>query len=258
MSTASLAIPLRDRPLWALSWFIWRIIPGRASTKMASFSHTEAGSGLDMLAALERTERRDIRLKYYRHALDELNHSKMFAHRAKVWATEWSRADAVLNDGSWIQSHGINEKQTLFEKLGELEFLAFVWVHETRGAQLFNLYADLMSDDDDTSRMFDQIAKDERFHISYSKAELDRYRAQGRASEVTWALLRVRGRRWWEAWMRFSHHLGTFVSGLWLTIIYVFIVAPFALVAKLTEKQDGGLQPVEVDRSAVERAREMA
>lgn len=252
------AIPLSDRPLWALSWLIWRIVPGRASTKMAGFSHTERGSGLDMLEAVESTKRRDLRRRYYRHALDELRHSRLFAERARILATSWSRADAVLRDSGFIQAQGINEKHTLFEKFDEIEFLAFVWVHESQGARQFALYADLLSDDQDTAVMFDEIARDERFHISYSKAELDRQAEKGHRAAVRNAVWRVRWRRVWQGWLRFSHNLGTFMSGLWLSILYVFFLGPFSIIARLTERQSGGLQPTEPGRTAVVRAHEMA
>lgn len=254
----SAAIPLADRPLWALSWLIWRVLPGRASTKMAGFSHTEQGSGLDMLVAAEHTQRRELRRKYYRHALDELRHSRMFAQRSRLLATSWSRADAVLQDAGFIQAQGINETQTLFEKLDEIEFLAFVWVHESQGARQFALYADLLSDDPDTSVMFDEIARDERFHIAYSRAELDRYAEKGQRAAVRNAVWRVRGRRVWQGWLRFSHDLGAFMSGLWLGVLYVFFLGPFSIIARLTERQPGGLQAAEPGRTAVDRAREMA
>ena len=252
------AIPLFDRPLWALSWLIWMVVPGRASTKMAGFSHTEQGSGLDMLVAVEQTERRDLRRKYYRHALDEFRHSRMFAQRARALATSWSRADAVLQDSGFIQSQGINDKQSLFEALDEIDFLAFVWVHEKQGARQFALYADLLSDDEDTALMFSKIAKDERFHIAYSRQELDRYAAKGQATEVRNAVLRVQGRRLWQGWLRFGHDLGAFMSGLWLGLLYLVFLGPFSIIARLTERVEGGLQAVEQDRTAVDRAHEMA
>ena len=73
-----MAVPLRRLPFLALSWVIWRLWPGRAATKMAEFSHTEAGSGLDMLAATEETVRPELRARYFRHALDELEHARLF------------------------------------------------------------------------------------------------------------------------------------------------------------------------------------
>ena len=56
----------RDWLLWTISQVVWRI-PGRGSRKMAGFSHTEAGSGLDMLSAAEETPRRDMRANSIGH-----------------------------------------------------------------------------------------------------------------------------------------------------------------------------------------------
>ena len=75
----------RDWPLWVVSSFIWRL-PGKTSLKLAGFSHTEQGSGLDMLAATEETTRREMRARYFRHALDELKHAGMFKRRAAALA----------------------------------------------------------------------------------------------------------------------------------------------------------------------------
>ena len=153
---------------------------------MAGFSHTEAGSGLDMLAAAEETPRRDMRAKYFRHALDELKHARMFKHRALVLAGDGkNRTRAMLEDSNFIREHGINQADSLFSQLGEMEFLAFVWIAEQRGAQQFDVYADLMKDDADTREMFAEIADDERFHIAYSRAELDRYESAGDTADGT-------------------------------------------------------------------------
>ena len=70
----------RDWLLWAVSSVIWRI-PGRVPSKLAGFSHTEAGSAFDMLAAVEETPRRDMRARYFRHALDEMKHADVLAER---------------------------------------------------------------------------------------------------------------------------------------------------------------------------------
>ena len=86
----------RDWPLWIVSSVIWRL-PGKTSLKLAGFSHTEQGSGLDMLAATEETSRKEMRARYFRHALDELKHAGMFKNRARELAPKAkSRTSAVL------------------------------------------------------------------------------------------------------------------------------------------------------------------
>ncbi len=249
----------RDWVLWAISSLVWRI-PGRDSIKMAGFSHTEAGSGLDMLAAVEETPRRDMRARYFRHALDELKHARMFRKRALALnKSPQGRAQAMLDDSNFIREHGINDADSLFAKFGELEFLAFVWIAEKRGAQQFDVYADLMKADPDSCAMFAEIADDERFHIAYSRAELDRYEEAGQAQEVKDAVSRVKRRRLLEAWLRFSVVLGDFMSKLWLGLLYILVVGPSSIIARLTESTPKGFVAPEVrEEDIFERACQQA
>ncbi len=161
----------------------------------------------------------------------------------------------MLDDSSFIREHGINQADSLFTQLGELEFLAFVWIAEQRGAQQFDVYADLMKDDADTREMFEEIADNERFHIAYSLAELDRYEAAGDSKEVKAAVGRVRRRRFLEAWLRFSVVLGDFMSKLWLGILYVLVIGPSSIFARLTEQTPRGfVTPEPTEGSLMERA----
>ncbi|MCB9779638.1 MAG: ferritin-like domain-containing protein [Alphaproteobacteria bacterium] len=242
--------------LVGVSHIVWRL-PGRPATKMAEFAHTELGSGHDMLEACELTPRPEMRPLYFLHALDELRHSRMFRERARALAIERSRTQAVLDDSGYLHSHGIRGSDPLFTELGELDFLAFVWLHEQRGAAQFGIYAGLMDEDPASREMFARIEKDERFHIAYSRKELERLAAQGQASAVSAAVWRIRWRRFKQGWLRFSRLIGDTMAKLWLTVIYVVGITPFALIAKLTEREQGGLVPAEVDdRPAAQRALE--
>ena len=223
---------------------------------MAEFSHTELGSGLDMLAAVEETPRREMRARYFQHALDELKHSALFSRRAVALDPEPDRTRAVLNDSGYISAQGINSKASLFSTMDELDFLAFVWVHEVYGEHQFALYARLLRDDADAQTMFTEIARDERFHVTYSRAELDRY-AKTRPWAVRWAVAKVRARRGWQWWLRRTREFGAFMSRLWLTIFYGVVVGPFALVARLAPSEGGGWIGVGEQPPAVERARRL-
>lgn len=236
-----------------VSGVVWRLVPGRAATKLAEFSHTEAGSGLDMLAAAEETPRREMRARYFRHALDELRHARLFRDRALAMSGPRSRARAVLDDADWLVEHGIRGDTSLFQRLGETEFHAFVWVAETRGAEQFDVYARLLRDDAATAAMFATIAEDERFHIAYSRAALDRFAPDAGPAAVR----RVRARRAWEAWLRFSHALGAAVAGAWLSVLYLAL-APLALAARLSERPTEGFVAPPPRAPAPERARTMA
>ncbi len=256
-----MSVRVADLPLWALSWLVWRLVPGRAATKMAEFSHTEAGSGEDMLAAAEETPRADLRARYFRHALDELRHARLFRERAVALGTTRrrggaarSRAQAVLDDTGYVAARGIRGADSLFTELGEVEFLAFVWLSEQRGAEQFDVYADLLRHDADSAVMFATIAKDERFHIAYSRAELDHHPDAG---AVRRAVRSVRWRRLRQAWLRGARDLGNAMGGLWLGLLYVVLLGPFSLAARRERPVVGFVTPG--PRSpAAERAREMA
>lgn len=242
-------------PLRWLSWIVWRLVPGRGATKMAEFSHTEYGSGLDMLSAVEETGRREMRRRYYRHALDELKHAEMFRKRA-IALKQSTRAEAVLSDSGYLNDRGIRSADSLFSQMSEVEFLAFVWIHEKRGAQQFDIYAELMDEDEPTREMFRQISKDERFHIAYSRTALEHY-SKDDSALVKKAIRKIQQQRLLQAWMRFAHGLGQVVTGLWLSLIYFLIIGPFSLLARLLESTPMGLEAVTVEESAVARAREM-
>ena len=196
-----------------------------------------------MLVAAQQTPRRDLRAKYYQHALDELKHSQLFKERAGILSGARSRAQAVLNDSDFIVSHGIRGEKPLFERLDETEFLAFVWVHELQGARQFDIYAELMREDSDSRQMFEAIAEDERFHIAYSRRELDQIAKLGQGSEVKKAIFSVKSRRWYQAWLRFARRFGDVMAGLWLGLIYLLLVGPFSLVARANEEAQIGFLP---------------
>lgn len=227
-----------------ISRIIWRL-PGQGARKMAEFSHVEAGSGLDMLAAAEACADPLLRKKYFLHAMDELKHSRLFRERALALSASSGGRDraveAVLDDAGFIPSHGIREIEPLYLQHGELEFLAFVWLHERAGASQFAVYAELMQEPE-ARAMFDEIARDERFHIAYSRAELERRMREGpELRRAVWrAVLAVRLRDAWQAWGRLAFRMGDFMSGLWLGLLYWVVVTPFALVARRREELKGG------------------
>jgi len=75
---------------------------------------------VDGLAAVEETTRTEMRPLYFHHALDELKHARMFRERATELSGARGRAQAVVEDASYIASHGIRGEQSLFQELGEL------------------------------------------------------------------------------------------------------------------------------------------
>lgn len=236
----------RSNP-WLLS-LISRIVfrlPGRPAAKMAEFAHTEYGSGLDMLAAVAHTDRPALRRTYFRHALDELDHARLFRERAGMLPGPRSQALAILADHARVSEEGIHSVEPLVIQLPEAEFLAFVWIHECHGEAQFRTYATLFQDDPDTSAMFTRIFQDERFHIAYSRKELDRLEAEGRGAEVRAAIANVRWRRWTQGAFRALHGFGEAMARVWLALVYLAMVGPSAWLARWSEPTHKGLRWIE-------------
>ena len=223
--------PLEKIYVTSVSWLLWKF-PKRAARLLAKFSQAERGSAYDMLAAVEMTKRRDLRRKYLEHALDEAQHSRMFKSRALALGV--SREERALIDIGYLSDHGIVGGETLFERMGELQFWAFVHIAEKRGLDHFNMYRANRFPDPQTIAVLDQIVKDETFHMTYSLKELENHAKKGKneEKEVKQALRSVRWQRLKEAWLRFGHGIGNVMTTFWMLLLYVFVVSPFSLLAK--------------------------
>ncbi len=243
----------RARQLWiaAASEISWRL-PGWPVKLMSSFSQTERGSAIDMWAATELTERREMRRKYFLHALDESRHAILFRDRARALGGN-DRTRAVFEDAGYLHEQGIVGGQTLFERLGELEFLAFVYVAEADAVEQFDVYQARKLPDLESREMLARILRDEAFHVSYSRMALEGYRKEGRGDEVDAALRQVRWNRIKERWLRFSLNMGSVVSGIWLNLMYALVIGPFRLFARL--EPGGWLSPRRDPRSPIQIAR---
>ncbi len=219
------------RKIWlsCVSEVVWRH-PRRPAQLLAEFSQAERGSCYDMLAAAELTTRRDLRRKYLEHALDEARHARIFRRRALALGID--KEYAALLDVGHISEQGIVGGETLFERLGEMDFLAFVHIAEKRALEQFGVYQERKLPDPETQMVLDFISKDEVFHMTYSLAALDLYKELGMTKELNRALRQVGTRRFKEGWLRGARKIGTVVSRFWLGVMYFSLVAPFRLLSK--------------------------
>ena len=245
---------LRRTWVWATGSIAWRL-PAERRRLLSAFARAEHGSALDMLAAVSTTQRRDLRRKYFRHAMDEWRHAGIFRARAAAQGGR-DAADAGREEAGLLLEHGIVGGRTLFERLGEEGFLAFVYVAEADAVEQFDVYRRHQMPDPDTHAALDRILKDEAFHVSYSRQELVRMGGPDAAPDRLPAVRAARWNRVKEAWLRLSRDIGTVVGGLWLAALYAVVVAPFRLVARL---EPGGWQvPAADGRPALDQARSEA
>ncbi len=225
---------------WA-SEISWRL-PGGPARLLTDFSQAELGSSLDMLAAVTLTRRRELRLKYFRHAMDESRHADLFRACARAQGGT-TRVQAVTSDAGHLRRQGILGSQSLFAQLGERDFLAFVTVSEADAIEQFNVYLARQLPMPETDATLRRILKDERFHVAYSRAALE---ADNIPREVTRTLKAARRARRRRAWLRGSWTLGHLVTTTWLVLLYGVLITPFAAVARL---EHGGWRPSRPDGS---------
>ena len=198
---------------------VWRL-PGHGARKLYGFSLAEHGSMLDLKAAARLTTSPDRAALYVRHLLDETRHAQMFALRS---------SELRAAQGSPSLGFPNADIENLFERLGEVRFLAFVHRGECRGRRQFETYRDWFARQGDTKTraMFDAIVRDEVRHETYTRAllvELSGGEAQARRELAKAGL--------WEAW-RTWRRIGRFGAetlyfGV-MTLVYL-LLAPFAVI----------------------------
>jgi len=224
---------------------VWRI-PGNGARKLFSFSLAEHGSMLDLCAAANQTTSPERQAAYLRHLLDERRHANMFAARS----TELRAKDN-------LETLGFPNADTedLFERLGEIRFLAFVHRGEKRGRQQFEAYRDWFGGcgDNKARAFFDGIIRDEQRHESYTFQLLTDL--TGGPSGARKELRRAAA---WEAWRRWRR-LGRFIAEkvyFPLMLVVYGLLAPFALALAVSRPPGKGWvvpqKESDIDRTAIE------
>ncbi|MEW5849939.1 MAG: ferritin-like domain-containing protein [Myxococcota bacterium] len=226
---------LVDRLVRLTAPFVWRS-RARMAAKLEGFAATEAGSALDMLKAAELVEDPALRRQFFRHALDEARHARMFRDASRRLLPEARHAASEYN-----LIHAT--RQNLLERYGLVGFIAFVHLAEKRGEAQFRSLAQHFHDHPELQPLFHTISREERFHVSYSGKHLERWRREGRAREVTLALMHIRFRRAWDAWRRSGRQIGDVVARALITLMVLFILPPFALLQQWTDRPSTGWQP---------------
>ena len=210
-----------------LAPLVWRSNV-KIAAKLDGFAATEAGSALDMLKAAELIDDPELRRLFFRHAMDEARHAQLFRDHARQLVVDAKRKASEYN-----LIHAT--RQNLFERLGLVRFLAFVYLAERRGEQQFRALRDHFRDRPELEALFARIGKDERFHVAYSRKLLGDWARCGHAGEVRGALWRVRGARALEAWRRMGRIFGDVAGRVVLGLLYLVVLPWFVLVARVAD-----------------------
>jgi hypothetical protein len=217
--------------------------PVRTHRTLLSFAETEADGGKDLSRAARRVADSELRAHLERHARDEMRHAELFRQRAAEVAAE-ARLPLAAGDapdrpcdlsrarpGLELDAHGFFNAGRI-DELGELEYVAMLHVAERNAAQLFAAHRDVLAPHSPTRALFEEILRDEKYHVAYTRTFLDKWRRQGRGAEVDRALGAARGARWLGAWKRFGLRSAAGFSRTVLLVLYWTLIAPFGLFSR--------------------------
>jgi rubrerythrin len=228
--------------------------PLRKQRTLLSFASTEEDGGRDLARAARLVREPELRAHLERHSRDEARHAELFRRRAAEVAREHGLAvggeDAhgrnqdlsSARGGIELEVHGALGAGRL-DQLGELEYVAMLHVAETKAARLFAAYRDWNARDPATRAVFEEILKDEKYHVAYTGKFLDRWRQQGRRAEVERALGAVAGSRLIGAWKRLGLRSAGGFSLVVLQVLYWTLLAPFGLLARSRAVPRGWQRP---------------
>ena len=221
-----------DRMLRPVHRWVWRDFDRRVR-KLLAFAEVEGDGGRDILRAAELTSDPLLRRLYLEHAIDELRHADLFRQRgAALLQLRSTRSKVLFNTSPLPGGHGLDD--LAIEGEPDHRLLAFLHVAEKAAAGRFAIYRDVVADDPSTRAIFEEILRDEVFHMNYTHTQLARVLPKSYRRQV-W---QARASRLWKRYLRVAAAVAGVVGTALLTIMYFVVLAPFAWLAKRAERRE--------------------
>ncbi len=216
----------------------------RRVRKLLLFAEVETDGGRDILRAAELTSDPLLRRLYLEHAIDELHHGDLFRQRGSALLRTRSTHDRTLFNGSPLPGgHGLDDLHV--ENEPDHRLLAFLHVAEKAAADRFAIYRDVVDDDPPTRAIFEEILRDEVFHMNYTYTQLARMSPRSYKRQV-W---RARASRLWKRYLRAAAGVAGLLGAVSLTVVYFVVLPPFAWLARRAERRErDGWIPISRDR----------
>jgi hypothetical protein len=228
-----------DRLLRPVHRWVWGDFDRRVR-KLLAFAEVESDGGRDILRAAEVTPDSLLRRLYLEHAIDELHHGDLFRQRgAALLRTRSTRLKTLFNGTPLPGGHGLDDLSVQDEP--DHRLLAFLHVAEKAAAGRFTIYRELVDDDPETRAIFEEILRDEVFHMNYTYTQLTRVMPHSYRQQV-W---RARAHRLWNRYVRVMAAIASVLGAAMLTLIYFVVLPPFAVMAKRAERRQAlGWTPI--------------
>jgi hypothetical protein len=232
-----------DRLMRPIHQWVWADTDRRLR-KLLTFAEVETDGGRDILRAAEVTPDPLLRRLYLEHAIDELHHGDLFRERGAAILRARRGGRRVLLSGNPLPGgHGLDDLR--IDGQPDHTLLAFLHVAEKSAAGRFTIYRELVDDDPQTRAIFEEILRDEVFHMNYTYTQLTRISPQTYRRHVWHA----RAKRVWNRYLRVAASLAAVIGNLVLTVMYFVLLPPFAWFAKRSERRESaGWIPIPPDR----------
>jgi hypothetical protein len=233
-----------DGFLRPLHQWVWGDLDRRVR-KLLAFAEVETDGGRDILRAAELTPDPLLRRLYLEHAIDELHHGHLFRERgAALLRQRATRSTARFNGNPLPGGHGLDDLR--IEGEPDHRLLAFLHIAEKAAAGRFTIYRELVDDDPATRAIFEQILRDEVFHMNYTYTQLARISPRSHR----WQIWRARGSRLWKRYLRVAAAVATFFGTAMISLLYFVVLPPFAWLAKRAERREvAGWTPIASGRA---------
>jgi hypothetical protein len=232
--------------LWPVYSWVW-LDTARRARKLLRFAETEADGGRDLARAAEVTPDPLLRRLFLFHARDEQRHAELFRRRGAALLHALSGSSQSGYRADWLAPGERGLDDLRIEELQDGALLAFLHLSEKSATTDFASYRDVLKRDPSTRAVFDEVLRDEAYHMNYTLSQLVRVSPR-RHRFLLW---RARSSRLWKGYLRLASALAGVISGLFLTILYFTLLVPFAYLAKRAAWQEPtGWLPVSSERNA--------
>jgi len=225
--------------------WVW-LDTARRARKLLGFAETEAEGGRDLVRAAEVTPDPLLRRLFFLHARDEQRHAELFRWRGATLLRTHSGASRSAYRADWLAPGERGLDDLRIEELEGGALLAFLHLSEKSAARDFASYRDVLERDPSTRAVFEEVLRDEAYHMNYTLSQLVRVSPR-RHRYLLW---RARLSRLWKGYLRLAIAFAGLISGLVLTILYFTLLVPFGYLAKRAARREStGWQPVSSERN---------
>jgi rubrerythrin len=205
----------------------------RRVRKLLAFAEVETDGGRDILRAAELTPDPLLRRLYLEHAIDELHHGDLFRERgAALLRLRSTRSSTRFNGNPLPGGHGLDDLR--IEGEPDHRLLAFLHIAEKAAAGRFTIYRQLVDDDPATRAIFEEILRDEVFHMNYTYTQLARISPRSHR----WQIWRARGNRLWKRYLRLAAAIAAFFGAAMISLLYFVVLPPFAWLARRAQRRE--------------------